>query len=577
MQDCCLKKRPCSFLSISFCLFVLLFFFAFKAEGKRYTLFSRGKTSYSIVIGNSASTSEMEAAKELQEYLFQISDIRFPILNEGVTGKRIIIGYNDEAANNNPSRVPFPPQDESFSIFSVKGDIFIYGGSLRGTLYGVYDFLEKEFSCKWYTKDISVIPHKRKWSFKSIDRTVHPAFKIRTVYYRSLLDQQWVKHSRNSGRELYWGTHTMGLLVPADKFFAKHPEYFSLWKGERKSDAQLCLSNPALVKICADALKEVIRDNPNYLVYDLSQNDNQYPCQCNRCQAIVKEEGSESGPIIRFVNQVARIIKEEYPDKYLGTFAYTYSRQAPRKVKPDDNVIIRLCDGECCFSHTIEECEVNRRFFNDLKEWSAISSNLMVWDYVAPVYEYLVPFPNLAVLQPNIQLFKRYGAIGAFEQGSYTSWLSDLSDLKSYLLTQLLMDDNADVNALTNDFLKNVYGKSAPYIKQYINYLNSLVTPNFHLAKYNHFDDAIYSPEMIAYCCNLFDKAEKVAENEIIRDRVRVVRVPIDYLYIRNYPQKASQDGTITRFKEFAGRMKITWAYRKKRFTEMYDDLKIKE
>lgn len=251
----------------------------------------------------------------------------------------------------------------------------------------------------------------------------------------------------------------MGLLVPAEKYFSKHPEYFSLWKGKRQADAQLCLSNPVVLKICAEALKDVIEQNPDYLVYDLSQNDNQYPCQCKKCQAIVKEEGSESGPIIRFVNQVADIIKVDYPDKYIGTFAYTYSRKAPKKVVPNKNVVIRICDGECCFFHSLDNCEVNYDFCLDLNAWSKITNNLMVWDYVAPVYDYLVPFPNMNVLQPNIQLFKNKGAIGVFEEGSYTSWLSDMSDLKTYILSKLLWDADSNIDELTNDFWKTCMEK----------------------------------------------------------------------------------------------------------------------
>ena len=565
--------KPNKWLFVLISLSILLCYSSFAVEAKKYTLFSRGKTDYSIVIDRLATESEQEAATELQKYLKLISGIDFPIQNDGKKGKRIIIGYSDIVKALAPEYNSFDKLDDSFSILNVKGDILIYGGSLRGTLYGVYDFLEKELSCRWYTKEVSFIPPRRKWRFKTITRTVHPSFQIRTVYYRSILDKEWVKHSRNSGQEMYWGYHTMGLLVPADKYFSKHPEYYSLWDGKRRSDAQLCLSNPHLVKVCADTLKKLIRQNPDYLIYDLSQNDNQYPCQCNLCQAIVKEEGSESGPIIRFVNKVADLIKEEFPDKYIGTFAYTYSRTIPKIVRPNDNVVIRLCDGECCFAHGINECEVNKRFFSDLQAWSSISKNLMVWDYVAPVYEYLVPFPNITVLQPNIQLFEKYGAIGVFEQGSYTSWLSDLSDLKTYLLSKLLWDVNADVDALTDDFLKNVYGKAAPYVKQYIDYSNSLIPNGTHLLKYNHYYDKIYSCEMVDYCRDLFSKAESLAESDEIRDRIRVIRIPVDYLFIRNNPEQATSDGTLSSFRQFAKKQKITWGYRRKLMTDLLDDL----
>jgi hypothetical protein len=56
------------------------------------------------------------------------------------------------------------------------------------------------------------------------------------------------------------------------------------------------------------------------------------------CMKIIEEEGSPSGPIIRFVNKIA----EHFPDKTISTLAYTYSRHAPRKTRPASNVQIML-------------------------------------------------------------------------------------------------------------------------------------------------------------------------------------------------------------------------------------------
>src|SRR4030042_996518 len=92
---------------------------------------------------------------------------------------------------------------------------------------------------------------------------------------------------------------------------------------------QLCLSNPDVLKIITERIRKKMRENPEYLIYDVSQNDGAEPCQCDKCQAIVKKEGSESGIMIWFVNQVAEAIEEEFPDKFIGTLAYRYQRTAP--------------------------------------------------------------------------------------------------------------------------------------------------------------------------------------------------------------------------------------------------------
>lgn len=78
---------------------------------------------------------------------------------------------------------------------------------------------------------------------------------------------------------------------------------------------------------------------------------------------------------------------------------------------------------------------------------------------------------------------------------------------------------------------------------------------------------------MVGYCRNLFDKAESVADNDIIRDRIKTIRIPVDYLYVQNHTKQAIKDGTFTQFKQVTEKQKITWGYRRKRMTEILDDL----
>ena len=118
--------------------------------------------------------------------------------------------------------------------------------------------------------------------------------------------------------------------MPPEEFYDKHPEYYSLINNKRiHEEAQLCLTNPDVLKIVTERIKKRIRQNPEYLIYDVSQNDWDNPCQCDKCQAIVKREGSESGLVIWFVNQVAEAVEKEFPDKYIGTLAYKYTRTPP--------------------------------------------------------------------------------------------------------------------------------------------------------------------------------------------------------------------------------------------------------
>ena len=96
-------------------------------------------------------------------------------------------------------------------------------------------------------------------------------------------------------------------------------------------------------------------------ILSVTQEDNHQYCQCVECKALDALEGSQSGTMIHFVNAVAEAIEDEFPDVFIDTFAYWYSRKPPKFVKPRDNVIVRLCSIECCFAHPLNDpaCAVN--------------------------------------------------------------------------------------------------------------------------------------------------------------------------------------------------------------------------
>jgi hypothetical protein len=121
-----------------------------------------------------------------------------------------------------------------------------------------------------------------------------------------------------------------------------------------------------------------MHDSPEYLIYDVSQNDWRNPCQCEKCQAIVQKEGSESGLIIWFVNQVAEAVEKEFPDKFIGTLAYQYTRTPPKYIRPRNNVVVRLCSIECCFAHDFKTCPENKSFLDDLQKWATLAPHLYI-------------------------------------------------------------------------------------------------------------------------------------------------------------------------------------------------------
>ena len=124
-------------------------------------------------------------------------------------------------------------------------------------------------------------------------------------------------------------------------------------------------------------------------------------------RAIDEREGSPSGSIINFVNQVA----EQFPDNMISTLAYEYSRKAPSTLRPRKNINIMLCSIEMRRDRPFAEASdtVSTAFVRDVKEWSKIAGDIIVWDYVIQFPNLISPFPNLHVLQPNLRFFTENG------------------------------------------------------------------------------------------------------------------------------------------------------------------------
>jgi|WetSurMetagenome_2_1015567.scaffolds.fasta_scaffold10576_2 hypothetical protein len=547
------------------------------AVDKEYILFADLKTDYRIALDGNASESEKWAAYELQHWLDEISGIYFPVqsLDQPFNGPQIILGYNDTVKIITNGTAP-ANLDESYKYLNSGADILIYGGKQRGTMYGVMSFLENELGCRWYTPTVSVIPKRKELKFKSYNHFESPGIRVRNDFYFEAFDPIWATRNKMNGRmdyvqqpggiEAYWAVHTFYPLMPPSEFFDKHPEYYSLKDGKRIADqaelrsekGQLCLSNPDVLKIVTERIKLKMRELPNYLIYDVSQNDWRNPCQCDKCQAIVKQYGAESGIIIWFVNQVAKSVEKEFPDKFIGTLAYQYTRTPPKNIRPRENVVVRLCPIEACVSHDLKSCAQNQSFMQDIKGWSAIAPHLYIWDYVVNFARYIMPYPNINVLQSNIKTFQENNAIGVMEQAAYQSRGGEFSELKSYLISRLLWNPDCNTEDVINDFMYGYYGRAGKYVHQYFDLLNSRITPETHMHIGLKHDDPIFSDELVEESLKIFNNAAKVADNEEILRRVDMATLPVLYLKCKRTPVIAVNDGTYEKFRSIVKREGIT-------------------
>lgn len=541
----------------------------------------RGLSDYRIVVSREASPSEKHGANELRDFLKEISGAELPV----VTDENPMVPHETILGDNVHLRQLGVKIDwdilgpEGFVIRTIGNCLVIAGGRLRGTMYGVYTFLEDYLGCRWFSSRVSRVPKLERVEVGPINDTQVPILEYRDVHYTDAFDADWSarnkvnsSHARLDGRRggkvtYHHFVHTFYHLLPPQEFFEEHPEYYSEIDGRRTAErAQLCLTNPDVIRIAAEQVGQWIKEVPEASIYSVSQNDWWGWCQCEKCKAMDEREGSRSGTILQFVNQMAEAIEKEHPDKALDTLAYSYSRKPPKTIRPRKNVIVRLCSIECCFSHPLEECNYTRRpsfrtFRGDLRNWSKIAKRLYVWDYITNFSHYIQPFPNLQVLKPNIQFFVKHNVKGVFEEGNYSpGGGGEFAELRAYILAMLLWNPDYDVEKAINEFLEGYYGQAAPPIREYIDMLHQKVRDaKIHVDIRSPPTSAYLSPDIVKRARELFDEAERLAENEEILFRVRVARLPIQYVEMSNLPENDSKrKALIDRFFEVVERAGIT-------------------
>lgn len=530
-------------------------------------LTDKGKSPYRIVIPENPTVYERKAALELTSFISRISGASLPVVADtGILAPFEIILGNNRHLKLAGIRIGFDELGTDGYVIKEKGDhLAIAGGSEKGTLYGVFALLEM-LGCRYYAPDMLYVPSNSSIVIEDPATKEVPCFEYREMLFPAALDSAYLMwHRLDRHRNGEWGmwVHTFDDLLPPQQYFSEHPEYFSEINGQRVPDGQLCLSRPEVLNLVVQNLEKKISANPDPLYWSVSQNDNYLACQCERCRELDRDYGGPSGTMIWFVNQVA----EHFPDKVISTLAYQYTRQAPEKIKPAGNVNIMLCTIECNRSLPIAEDPSGKSFVNDLKDWSRLTGNILLWDYVVQFRNYVSPFPNFRVLQPNLQLFEKYGCEMMFQQGSGDHW-SDFADLKAYLVAKLLWDPDADAEAVINDFIYGYYGNAAPYIRQYFDMLHDeLFRSGKNLWIYGYPFDAVDSyltPSLLREYENLFSQAEEAVEDrpEILA-RVKKVRLPLDFaildISLHNYDDSLSyfseEEGTWKVRQEMTGRL----------------------
>jgi len=522
------------------------------------TVAEDGVAKCSIVVPAEASEAERGAAEELGQYLQRISGAQFPVARENAppAGFVIAVGRTELAERSGAAGQAAKLKSGGFVIRTTDDGLVLVGRDDLGTQYAVYTLLETYLGVRWFvpTEIGEVVPETPTLRIGRIDDAQEPAFTMRWIGRTEWALRNKMNVNVGPMGMTFWGSaHTFRRLVPPDEYFDEHPEYSALIDGKRAvyegtHRNQLCTSNPEVIRLVVERMREVLDAEPEIDVISLFPNDGLGFCECEECRKLdepgwtdvaVVNGGAPRGPEVAgtlsrrltiFYTAVARELLKSHPYVIVKTGIYSRYLAPPhdRTLVGTPNMMGQLCHG-WCHNHAITDprCEVNVRFKEGLDRWRQIYPKVCFYEYYFKVAALELPFPIIHSMRRDIPYLHDIGLYGIYTQ--YASNWGTIG-LNYYVAAKLLWDPGTDVDALLEDFYEKFYGPAARPMQQYHEALErAAIESDVHLSAEYRDLPKLFTPELLRECDGYLSRAERRADSKAIRRRVRMSRLSHTY------------------------------------------------
>ncbi len=458
--------------------------------------------------GFSASLTTEYAAEQLQLYVEQVTGAKLPIVKASqAPDDQILILVGRSSLTKQRNITPEGLKPEGFIIRTDADSVTILGeiapegnwqaGIDRGTLWGVYEFLERVAGVRWYFPGElgTVIPAKKTLVVEPMTVVMAPAFQLRLGGGIGS-GPEWLPVARPGNSTGFWANHTHGLPW-AKAFGAEHPEYFALRPdGTRMMDPEdtschtnhLCYTEPGVVEQDLANIAQYdktgksvwmssyTRPNAWYVKFCPQDSEKIFHCTCPRCRAkwrLNDPRGKLSEIIFGYAAALARGVAQRWPGRRVGANAYSGFETIPHTVEIPDNLDIMYC----MLSGTTMQKEpwiwdVEHKVID---EWIELLGHdrkrFYIWEY----FYYPNRFHEAPMYSPHV-LFRFYREYQPFVMGVFNNGLSQkygnkakLTLLIGWLNHKALWNPGQRVDRLLSDFYDKMFGPAKQPMGKFFN------------------------------------------------------------------------------------------------------------
>ncbi|KAA0006622.1 MAG: DUF4838 domain-containing protein [Thermoplasmata archaeon] len=541
-----LVKRKYYHLSL---LIIFSLFMNFHPSSNDLILAENGVAYYAIYYGENESIIIRHAAEELAHYLEEITSADFEITNDpNIDKKLIIIGRNNTLTEAIEDKMEFSSIiADGFKIMAHDGNIYISGKIDRGTLYGVYYFLDVYLGVKWLSPDFEVVPKKNTLKVDAMNDLQNPRFLYREIFSMDTDDAYFRQHNRLNGCR--GETHREYIEYPPEintwSRYAPQGEhnFQDVVSAEYYYGGQILTMEEAVREEAAQYFINKIASHGTEPWYSFSQEDCGWiPDDVSK--AFAKEHcGKLSAPVVDLVINVTERVRKVYPDAHLSTLAYQWSFEPPCDMAVPPYVMIELAPIDANFGYSYNDTH-NSMIYSAFNGWSEMASSLAIWDYITNFQNYLQPWPNIYAMCQNIKYLSSIEPMKVyFGEGAYNTEGAEFAELRAWIASRLLWDPNQNYKELIDEFCDYYYGQASPYIKEYIELLHhAFLQSNEKLRVKQPITSNYLSLDFIKRADELMAKADGVAEG-IYKKHVHEVRIGVDMtILLREHLYKAEAE-----------------------------------
>lgn len=499
------------------------------------------------------------AARDLQTYVVKITGADLRIVGDATppAGPLILIGKS-ALTRSLDDKIPAglsPQRDEEGFVILSQGDRLLLAGNdegpYHGTEYAVSELLHR-LGVRWYMPGDfgEVVPQQKTIAFPAVEVQQRPDFRIRNwLGYappaESALEYRWkIRNKLNPTVNLIAAPQdgSVGGFLPADTE-QTNPQALALGPDGKRIKTLPNLSHPQGVEVVARAMKEHFRAHPEETSFGISLDDGLPrdfdPATVRRNLGFpemlgrpgVSAEVSCTEEWIEFVNRVAREVRREYPDHIITTTGYANRNSPPHGVTVEENVWLLFAAIWSDTFHAFDDPKSWQmaRQGQMLRQWREVCPHIFMYNYAyATITSAGTPVPLSRKHCRDLPLLKQWGIVGFLDE--WRAVHAESGIYPRYLRAHLMWDAGLDADALLAEFFADWYGQAAQPARAFWDALERALEETPLLGHDDRILPFVYTPELIARLDQHVAEAERLADGDAVKIRVRVDRLILEHL-----------------------------------------------